>query len=60
MKSRDDADYYHLAAASDEAAGKALSSQDFFKRYQEQSRLAAGGQVEVTPLETIAQTELRA
>jgi len=60
MKNRDGTDYYHLAAASDDSASKALSNQAFFKRYQEQTKLAAGGEIEVVPLELIAETVLRA
>ncbi len=60
LKNRDGTDYYHLAGAADEDASKALSSQAFFKRYQEQTKQAAGGEVEVVPLEMIAETEFRA
>jgi quinol monooxygenase YgiN len=56
MKSRDGADYYHLAAAADDQAIKALQSSDFFKRYNEQTRRVAGGEVEVLPLEIVAET----
>ena len=57
MKSREGVDYYHLAAAADDAAIKALQSSDFFKRYNEQTRRIAGGEVEVVPLEIIAETK---
>lgn len=60
MKNRDGSDYYHLAAPQDEEAARALASQDFFKRYQQQARTAAGGEVEVVPLDIIAETALRA
>jgi len=56
MKNRDDASYFHLAAAADEAAVKALQSRDFFKHYQEKTRQVAGGEVVVTPIELIAET----
>ena len=57
MKNRDDASYFHLAAAADDAAVKALQSRDFFKAYQARTReVAAGGSVTVTPIEIIDQT----
>jgi hypothetical protein len=59
MKRRDGADYYHLAAASDDGAIKALQSRDFFARYTEETKTAAGGEVEVFPLDIIAETDYR-
>lgn len=59
MKVRDDTSYYHLAAAADEQAIKALQQREFFKRYTEKTRLVAGGEVSVSPLEIIAETTLR-
>jgi len=59
MKRRDGDDYYHLAAAVDDQASKALQSQEFFARYTEQSKAASGGTLEVVPLETIAETEFQ-
>ena len=56
MKNRDDASYFHLAAAADEAAVKALQSRDFFKHYTEKTRQVAGGEVTVTPIEVIGAT----
>ena len=57
MKNRDDASYFHLAAAADEAAVKTLQSRDFFKHYTERTRQAAsGGEVTVTPIEMIGAT----
>ena len=56
MKNRDDPNYTHLAAATDEQAIKTLQSRDFFKHYTEQTRQVAGGEVTVTPLELIAET----
>ncbi|MDR3422181.1 MAG: hypothetical protein P4L80_13220 [Xanthobacteraceae bacterium] len=60
MKSRDGADYYHLAGAVDEAAVKALQASPVFYRYTEQTKRAAGGHVEVLPLEIVAETRLKA
>ena len=56
MNNRDDSSYFHLAAAADEQAVKALQSRDFFKRYTEKTRQVAGGEVTVTPIELIAET----
>jgi hypothetical protein len=57
MKNRDDASYFHFAAAADEQAVKILQSRDFFKHYTERTRQAAvGGDVTVTPIELIAET----
>jgi hypothetical protein len=60
MKRRDGADYYHVAAAADDGAIKALQSRDFFARYNDQTKAAAGGEVEVFPLDIIAETVYRA
>jgi len=60
MKHRDGSGYYHLAAASDDQAAGALGRKDFFKRYTEETRRVAGGEVEVLPLELIAETTYRA
>ena len=56
MKSRDGADYYHLAATADEQAVKALQQSPSFSRYTAKIKQAAGGAVEVLPLEVIAET----
>ena len=56
MKNRDDASYFHLAAAADEQAVKTLQSRDFFKHYTERTRQVAGGEVTVTPIEVVAET----
>jgi hypothetical protein len=56
MKNRDDASYFHLASAADEAAVKTLQGREFFKRYTEKTRQVAGGEVTVTPIEVIAET----
>ena len=60
MKRKDGTDYYHLASAADEQAIKTLQSQDFFPAYTAQTKLVAGGEVEVLPLEIIAETRNRA
>src|SRR5262249_25126024 len=60
MKSRDGADYYHLATAADEHAVKALQQHPSFKQYTEKSGAAAGGEVDVLPLEIVAETRWRA
>jgi hypothetical protein len=59
MMVRDGSNYYHLATAVDEQAIKALQQSEFFKRYTEQTRIVAGGEVSVTPLEIIAETDQR-
>ena len=59
MKRRGSTDYFHLAAAADDEAVKALQSRDFFTRYTEQTKLAGGGDVEVLPLEIVAETRQR-
>ena len=56
MKARDGPDYYHLAAAADDVAVKALQSREFFTRYTAQTKAGAEGPVEVVPLEVIADT----
>lgn len=60
MKSRDGADYYHLATAADEQAIKALQQHPSFSHYTEKTREAAGGAVDVLPLEVVAETKWRA
>ena len=57
MKRRGGSDYYHLATAADEQAIQTLQSREFFSRYTAQTKLAAGGEVEVLPLEIIAETK---
>jgi hypothetical protein len=57
MKGRDGADYYHLAAAADEQAIRALQEREYFKHYTDKTKLVAGGAVEVLPLELIAETK---
>ena len=53
-------EYYHLAAAADEDASRALQSRDFFKAYTEETKRVSGGTVEVLPLAIIAETPARA
>ena len=57
MKVQGSSDYYHLAAAADDEAIADLQSREFFSRYTEQTERAAGGEVEVSPLEIIADTK---
>src|SRR5262245_15849696 len=56
MKSRDGLDYYHPASATDDQAIKTLREKDLFKRYTDRTKLVAGGEVEVLPLDIIAET----
>lgn len=49
-------EYYHLATAADDDAVAALQSRDFFTRYTELTEGCAVGEVDVTPLELIAET----
>ena len=56
MRVRGSSDYYHLAAAADDDAVQTLQSRDFFARYTGLTEIAAGGNVEVLPLEVIAET----
>jgi len=50
-------DYYHLATAVDDQSIRALQARAFFSRYTEKTKLAAGGVVDVLPLEIIAETK---
>jgi len=59
MKRRDGADYFHLAATLDDAAGKALQERAFFPRYTARTK-EVGGTVDVFPLDIIAETKFRA
>ncbi len=56
MKIRDDEAYYHLATAANDQAIKVLQQREYFKRYTEATKHAAGGDVVVSPLEIIAET----
>jgi quinol monooxygenase YgiN len=60
MKRRDGDEYYHLAAAADDAAVKALQANPVFRPYQEKTRAVGGGEVAVFGLEIIAETKFRA
>jgi len=59
MKQQKGDGYYHIVAASDDAPG-ILNGKAFFKPYQEQTRLTAGGEIEVIPLELIDATDYMA
>ena len=59
MKRRGGADYFHLAAVADDDTVKMLQSRDFFTRYTEQTKATGGGEVEVVPLEIVAETRQR-
>jgi hypothetical protein len=59
MKRRDGTDYFHIAGAADDQAVKALQQSAFFPQYNEHTKRIAGGEVEVIPLETIAETAFR-
>ena len=59
-KVRGTSDYYHFAATADEQATKTLQSRAFFPAYTAKTKLVAGGEVEVLPLEIIAETKFRA
>jgi hypothetical protein len=56
MKTKDGSDYYHIATPADADAVKTLQQREFFKSYTEKTRAVAGGDVTVSPLETIAET----
>lgn len=56
MKARDGGDYYHLATAVDDRAPDELGVRAFFEHYTKASAAAAGGTLEVVPLEIIAET----
>jgi len=48
-----------VQSAVDEAAVKALQGKPFFRAYQEATRRAGGGEIEVIGLESIAETAFR-
>lgn len=60
MRRRDGDDYYHIAGTADDQATKTLQSRSFFPAYTEATKHAAGGEVEVLPLDIIAETDFRA
>jgi hypothetical protein len=57
MKNRGGSDCYHLATVTDDSVNKILQSREFFSRYTAQAKFAAGGEVEVVPLDIIAETK---
>jgi hypothetical protein len=57
MKNRNGPDYYHLAAVTDDQTVKTLQERAFFARYRDKTKLAAGGAVDVLPLEIVAETK---
>src|ERR1051325_2994577 len=60
MKRKDSSEYYHVASAADDEAIRTLQSREFFQRYTAQTKLVAGGAVEVSPLEIISEAHHRA
>ncbi|GEM_PF-4504120 len=48
--------YYHFVSAEDERAIKTLGERNFFSSYTKRTEAVAGGEVEVLPLELIAET----
>ena len=56
MRAKAGGAYYHLAEPADDEAAAVLQTRDYFRRYTDETRRVAGGTVEVTPLETIAET----
>jgi hypothetical protein len=60
MQAKNSAEYFHLAAAADDAAIKALQANAFFARYTDETKRISGGTVEVVPLDIIAETAFRA
>jgi len=57
MKHRGGSDYFHLATVVDEEVVKTLQSREFFTRYTNLTKSAGGGEVEVLPLDIIAETK---
>ena len=56
LKVRDGDQYFHLATVADAAAQQTLQSRAFFQRYTAATEAVAVGEVDVTPLDFIAQT----
>ena len=52
--------YVHLAETKDGEATEILQTRDYFKRYTAQTKLVSGGGVEVSPVESIAETARQA
>jgi len=59
MKAKEGEFYYHLAEVADDQAFEVLRERPYFKRYTEETKRIGGGSVDVTPLETIAETSAR-
>ena len=51
-----DAWHARIAEAENDEAIQSLVQQDFFKAYTEETKRVGGGHVDVSPLETIAET----
>jgi hypothetical protein len=52
-----DNQYYHIATVADDEAPKILQQRDWFKRYNAQTREVGGGEVEVSPIEIVGETQ---
>jgi quinol monooxygenase YgiN len=59
MRARESESYYHLAEVADDQAVATLRERPYFKRYTEETKRVGGDSVDVTPLETIAETSPR-
>jgi quinol monooxygenase YgiN len=59
MKAGEGESYYHLAEVADDQAFEVLRERPYFKRYTEETKRVGGGSVDVTPLQTIAETATR-
>jgi hypothetical protein len=57
LKGGKDGEYFHFAGAVDDRAVKLMQQREFFKRYSEKMRAVAGGAVDVSHLEIIAETQ---
>jgi hypothetical protein len=57
LKARDGSDYFHIATVFEESGQAALQTKEWFKSYQQATRTASGGTLEVIPLEMVAETE---
>jgi hypothetical protein len=57
MKSRENGEYFHIAAAADDQAVKDLGDREYFKHYTGKTDAVSGDTVEVLPVEVIAQTK---
>jgi hypothetical protein len=56
VKRHDEPEYFHIATVHDEAAVKILQSRPFFTAYSGRNREVSGGNVEVVPLDFVAET----